>query len=78
MEDNKGSAELVDRKIDMQKLTLIEDIMPHELVLYYFPKADENDIDWILWNKTIFPYGPIEKINDSIYEWYLKNNSTLS
>lgn len=57
MEDNKCSAEMVDRKIDMQKLTLIEDIMPHELVLYYFPMADENDIDWILWNKTVFPYG---------------------
>jgi len=52
--------------------------MPHELVLYYFPTADEEDIDWILWNRTCFPFGPIEKINDSIYEWYLKSNSTLS
>jgi hypothetical protein len=61
----------------MQKLTLIEDIMPHEIVLYYFPTADEEDIDWILWNKSCFPYGPIEKINDSIYEWYLKSNANL-
>lgn len=57
----------------MQKLVLIEDIMPHELVLYYFPEADDEDVDWILWNKSSFPYGPIGRINDGIYEWYLKN-----
>lgn len=57
----------------MQKLTLLEDIMPDEIVRYYFPTADEEDVDFILWNKTIFPYGPIEKINDGIYEYYLKS-----
>jgi hypothetical protein len=78
MGEDKSSAEMVDKKTDMQKLTLIEDMMPHEIVLYYFPKADEEDIDFILWNKSPFPYGPIERINDDIYEWYLKSNSTLS
>lgn len=57
----------------MQKLVLIEDIMPHELVLYYFPEADDEDVDWILWNHSSFPYGPIGRINDGIYEWYLKS-----
>ena len=57
----------------MQKLTLLEDMQPHELVLYYFPTADDEDIDWILWNSTCWPYGPIERINDNIYEWYLKS-----
>jgi hypothetical protein len=57
----------------MQKLTLIEDMMPHEIVLYYFPTADEEDIDWILWEKSLFPFDSLEKINDSIYEWYLKS-----
>lgn len=57
----------------MQKLTLIEDMMPHDLVLYCFPTADDEDIDWILWEKTVFPYGPISRINDGIYEWYLKS-----
>lgn len=61
----------------MQKLTLIEDMMPHELVLYYFPTADDEDVDFILWNRTSFPFGPIENINDSIYEWYLKSNASL-
>lgn len=61
----------------MQKLTLIEDMMPHELVLYYFPTADEEDIDWILWNKTMFPFNGIDEMNDSIYEWYLKSNASL-
>lgn len=61
------------RKTDMQKLTLIEDMMPDEVVRYYFPTADDEDVDWILWNKTSFPFGALEKINDSIYEWYLKS-----
>lgn len=57
----------------MQKLTLLEDIMPHEIVLYYFPTADDEDIDYILFIKTSFPWGPIERINEDIYEWYLKS-----
>ena len=73
MGEDNSSAEMVDRKTDMQKLTLIEDMMPHELVLYYFPKADEEDIDWILWNKTSWPFGVNEVINNDIYKWYLKS-----
>ena len=57
----------------MNKLTLLEDIMPDEIVMYYFPTADEEDVDFILWNHSSFPYGPIEKINDGIYEYYLKS-----
>ena len=57
----------------MNKLTLLEDIMPDEIVIYYFPTADEEDVDFILWNHSSFPYGPIEKINDGIYEYYLKS-----
>lgn len=57
----------------MQKLTLLEDIMPDEIVRYYFPTADEEDVDWILFNKTTWPFGPIERINEGIYEWYLKS-----
>ena len=56
----------------MQKLTLIEDISPEELVRYYLPESDDEDVDWILWNKTCFPYGPISKINDMVYTHYLK------
>jgi len=62
----------------MNKLTLLEDIMPHEIVLYYFPTADDEDINWILWNQTTFPFETIKGMNDDIYEWYLKSNSTLS
>ena len=58
----------------MDKLTLIEDMMPQEIVLYYFPKIDDEEIDFMLWNYTTFPYGPISRINDDVYEWYLKNN----
>lgn len=57
----------------MQKLTLLEDIMPDEVVRYYFPTADEEDVDWILFNKTTWPFGSIERINEGIYEWYLKS-----
>ena len=57
----------------MNKLTLLEDIMTDEIVRYYFPTADEEDVDFILWNHSSFPYGPIEKINDGIYEYYLKS-----
>lgn len=56
----------------MNKLTLIEDISPEELVRYYLPESDDEDVDWILWNKTCFPYGPISKINDMVYDYYLK------
>lgn len=57
----------------MNKLTLIEGVMPHELVLYYFPTADDEEIDWILWNKSLFPFDSLEKMNEDIYEWYLKS-----
>ena len=57
----------------MQKLTLLEDIMPDEVVRYYFPTADEEDVDWILFNMTTWPFGSIERINEGIYEWYLKS-----
>lgn len=57
----------------MQKLELIEDISPYELVRYYFQEADDEDIDYILFIKTSFPWGPIERINEDIYEWYLKS-----
>lgn len=57
----------------MEKLVLIEDINPDDLVRYYFPMVDDEDVDWILWNVTCFPYGPIGRINDMIYEWYLKS-----
>ena len=43
----------IDEKTDMQKLTLLEDIMPDEVVRYYFPTADEEDVDWIF-NKTSY------------------------
>lgn len=56
----------------MDKLTLIEDINPGDLVKYYMPEMDDDEVDWILWNKSCFPYGPISKINDMIYEYYLK------
>ena len=29
----------------MQKLTLIEDISPEELVRYYLPESDDEDVD---------------------------------
>lgn len=61
----------------MQKLELLEDIMPDELVRYYFPTADEDEVDWILFEKTSWPYGPIERINEGVYEWYLKSNASL-
>lgn len=54
------------------KLELLEDMMPQDLVMYYFPTADDDDIDWILINKTCFPYGSIEKINYGIYVHYLE------
>lgn len=57
----------------MQKLTLLEDIMPDEIVRYYFPTADEEDVDWILFNKTTWPFGNNEIINNNIYDWYLKS-----
>lgn len=57
----------------MQKLTLIEDISPEELVRYYLPESDDEDIDYILWEHTIWPYGPMSKINDGVYDYYLKN-----
>lgn len=47
--------------------------MPHEIVLYYFPTADNEEIDWILWNKSLFPFDSLEKMNEDIYEWYLKS-----
>lgn len=62
----------------MQKLTFVEDITPDDLVRYYFPTADEEDVDFILWEKTSFPWGPIERINEDVYQWYLKSNSTFS
>ena len=44
-----------------------------EVVKYYFPEVDDEDIDWILFENTIFPFGDIEWIAEEIYEYYLNN-----
>jgi len=46
---------------------------PIEVVLYYFPEMDEEDVDWILWNKTSWPYQPLEGIMEDVYKYYLNS-----
>lgn len=46
---------------------------PEEVILYYFPEADDEDIDYVLWNHTRWPYGPIVSIADEVYKYYLNN-----
>lgn len=54
----------------MEKLIII-DISPQDIVLYYMPEMDEEDVDWVLWNKTSWPFQPLEGIHEDIYKWYL-------
>jgi hypothetical protein len=54
----------------MEKLIII-DISPQDIVLYYMPDMDEEDVDWVLWNKTSWPFQPLEGIHEDIYKWYL-------
>lgn len=56
----------------MEKLVLKEHT-PDEIVRYYFPEIDDEDIDWILLDNTAFPFADIEWIAEEIYEYYLKN-----
>lgn len=58
----------------MQKLIVL-DMSPIEVVLYYFPEMDEEDVDWILWNKTSWPYQPLEGIMEDVYKYYLKSKN---
>lgn len=58
----------------MRKLDVIEDgMMPDDIVRWYFPEMDEDDVDWVLFNKTVWPYGSLWDINDGVYEYYLVN-----
>lgn len=57
----------------MRKLDVIEDdMMPDDIVRWYFPEMDEDDVDWVLFNKTVWPYGSLGNINDGVYEYYIE------
>jgi hypothetical protein len=46
---------------------------PSDIVLYYFSEYDEEDVDWLLYNHSSWPWGTLEWINEEIYTYYLKN-----
>lgn len=56
----------------MDKVIIEDWMMPDDLVRCYFPEMDEEDVDWVLWNKTMFPFGGIDDMNDDIYEYYVE------
>lgn len=56
----------------MEKL-ILKGESADEIVRYYFPEIDDEDIDWILLDNTVFPFGDLEWIAEEIYEYYLKN-----
>ena len=66
----KAPGELPDQY--MEKLVL-KGHSPDEIVRYYFPEKDDEDIDWIIWENTGWPFADIEWIAEEIYEYYLKN-----
>ena len=37
-----------------------------DLVKKYFPDASDELCDFILWEKTCFPFGPIEDVEEDI------------
>ena len=40
-----------------------------ELVRKYFPNASDEECDFILWNKTAFPMGRIETVEQQIQQY---------
>ena len=57
---------------NMRKIEIEEWMMPDDLVRYYFPEMDEDDVDWVLMNKTRWPFGSIEDIGDDVYDYYVE------
>ncbi len=43
-----------------------------ELVREYFPNCTDIEADFILWEKTCFPFGPVEMVKNQLLE--LKDN----
>lgn len=38
----------------------------NDLVRKYFPDADDRFCEWILWERTNFPFAPAEYIEDEL------------
>lgn len=60
----------------MQELTLeyVNDNLAHnsELVKYFKPDATKEEIDFILWEKTCFPFD-LERTIRQLNEYFIKN-----
>lgn len=44
-----------------------------EAIKYYFPNAEDDECDFILWEKTCFPFDR-EYTLDDLYRYYLTVN----
>ena len=40
-----------------------------DLVLKYFPNATEEEMDFILWEKTCYPFGTADQVEKQILEF---------
>lgn len=47
-----------------------------EVIKYYFPNASEETIDYILWEKTCFPFDS-EQTHDQIYDYYVSTRELI-
>lgn len=48
----------------------MREISPDELVLMYFPEMDDEDVEWVLWNKTMYPFGSLEEMDKDLSKYY--------
>jgi hypothetical protein len=54
----------------MDKMVIGVGVSPDDIVRYYFPEMGEDDVDMLLWDETCYPFGPVERIGDMIWEYY--------
>jgi hypothetical protein len=47
----------------------MREISPDDLVLRYFPEMEEEDVDWVLFNKTMYPFGSIDEIDSDLSKY---------
>lgn len=56
----------------MERYKIKEDSNVVDIVLWYFPEMDNDDIEWVLGCKTCFPFGGMEDVEKGVYLYYIE------
>lgn len=43
-----------------------------DVVLWYFPEMDNEDVEWVMYNRTSFPFGEMVDWEKGVYLYWLE------